>query len=145
MFMVELTIDSHYSLLGVRPDADAAQVRAARDRIVEDLRIRQWREPANREAYLAEQARINHAADELVRPARRAGYDKAHPHLRFFTVRGTVAPVFASAPALVVALRTAVADHLGAAGIPAGPASELDRRDFTADFTHDPLLDGGDP
>ncbi len=141
MFMVELTVDSNYSVLGLKPDAEAAEIREARDRLVEDLRVKQWREPANRDAYLAEQDRINRAAEELARPARREQYDRAHPHLRFFTVRTTAAPMFVALPDRVVALRAAIAAHLDAVGAPLAPASELDRRDFSADFTRTPLLD----
>lgn len=141
MFMVDLTVDSYYSLLGVKPDALPAEVRDARDRKVEDLRLRQLREPGNRDTYLAEQARINQAAEELARPARREQYDRANPHLRFFTVRAAVAPMFVSVPDRVVALRAAIRDHLDAAGAPLPPASDLDRQDFTADFTRHPLLD----
>lgn len=141
MFMVDLTVDSHYSALGVKPDALPAEIRDARDRIVEDLRLRQLREPRNRDAYLAEQARINQAAEELARPARREQYDRANPHLRFFTVRPAVAPMYVSVPDRVVALRAAIRDHLDAAGSPLPPASDLDRQDFTADFTRHPLLD----
>jgi curved DNA-binding protein CbpA len=143
MFMVELTVDSHYSVLGLQPDAHVQQIRDARDRMVEDLRIRQRREPGNRDAYLAEQDRINRAAEELARPARREQYDRAHPHLRFFTVRNAAAPMFVSLPDRVAALRAAIAAHLDALGAPP------DRYDFTADFTRTALLDeparpGGD-
>jgi curved DNA-binding protein CbpA len=142
MFMVELTVDSHYSVLGLKPDAQAAEIREARDRLVNVSRVKQLQEPGNREAHLAEQARINRAAEELARPARREQYDRDHPYLRFFTVRRVAAPMFTFLPDRVAALRAAIAAHLDAMGSPIAPASELDRRDFTADFTRSPLLDG---
>jgi hypothetical protein len=145
MFMIELTVDSHYSVLGLKPDALPAQIRDARDRLVEDLRVKQWLEPGNRDAYLAEQDRINRAAEELARPARREEYDRANPHLRFFTVRTTAEPMFVSVTDRMASLRAAIAAHLDAAGAPLALASELARQDFTADFARNPLLDGDDP
>jgi len=40
MFMVQLDADSYYSLLGVEPNATFAEIRAARDRKVKELRER---------------------------------------------------------------------------------------------------------
>ncbi|MCY1139631.1 hypothetical protein OWR29_16650 [Actinoplanes sp. Pm04-4] len=145
MFMVEIETDSLYSVLGVEPDAPVAEIREARDRLVAQLRAQQRREPANRDELDARQRSIIEAGEELVRPARREKYDRQNPHLRFFTVRTAAAPMFVSLADRLVALRAAVHAHLEAAGEAPPPSTDLDRHDFTADFSPHPLLDGEPP
>jgi curved DNA-binding protein CbpA len=141
MFMVEINTDSLYSVLGVAPDAPPAEIRQARDLLVEQLREQQWRQPTNRDELIERQKAINAAGEELARPARREKYDRENQHLRFFAVRAAAAPLFTAGVDLVAALRHAIADHLDAAGVPLTAASDLDRVDFTADLTWLPLLD----
>jgi hypothetical protein len=141
MFMVEIVTDSHYSTLGVAPDALAAEIRDARDRRVAQLREQERREPTNREALIELQKAVNAAGAELVRPARRERYDRQNPHLRFFAVRTAAAPIFVQPADRLAALRAAIGAHLAAAGVPVAPPSEVDRLDFTADFSRHPLLD----
>jgi curved DNA-binding protein CbpA len=143
MFMVEIDSDSQYSVLGVPPDALAAEIREARDRRIEEVREQQRREPANRDELIKLQKAINAAGEELARPARREQYDRQNPHLRFFTVRTAAAPMFVSAADRLAAVRAAVAAHLDAAGVPAPPGTDLDldQWDLAAECTPHPLLD----
>jgi curved DNA-binding protein CbpA len=127
MFMVELDTDSYYSLLGVEPDATAAEIRQGRDRLVKQLRERQRRESTNREELVERQKEVNAAGEALARPAQREKYDREHAHLRFFTVR---------------VVHRALSEHLRQAGVAVSPLSDLDRVDFGDDLTPNPILDG---
>jgi curved DNA-binding protein CbpA len=141
MFMVDLGGDSHYALLGVSPTATAGEIRRARDRLVQQLREQQRREPTRSPELVRRQKAVNAAGEELARPANRAAYDQANAHLRFFTVRDAAAPMFVDVAARIDVLHRAIAAHLRAAGAPLPPLSDLDRSDFRADQTPNPLLD----
>jgi hypothetical protein len=142
MFMVELDTSSHYSLLGVDPNASFADVRAARDREIKRLRERQRREPTNRDELVERQKQVNAAGEELARPAQREKYDKQHANLRFLAVRSASAPMFDDAGDRLEALYRAIAGHLRALGVSLPPLSDLDRTDFDDDLTPIPMLDG---
>lgn len=141
MFRIQISTDSHYDVLGVAPDATQEQITQARDLGVHSLRVRERNEPANRDELIERQKTLNAIAEELARPARRQKYDQANPHLRYFAVRTAAAPMFVTTADLVAALRTAIAEHLDAAGAPLPAASDLERLDFTGDLTWNPLLD----
>jgi len=144
MFMVDLTGESNYAVLGVDPNAGAAEIREARDRLVRRLRDRERREPGRRQELVDQQKRVNAAADRLVRPAQREAYDRDNPHLRFLTPRRAAAPVFLDRQARLDVLQRAVAAHLAAAGAPLRHTPDLDQPDATADWTPNPLLDGAE-
>lgn len=141
MFMIDLGVESHYSLLGVSPDATAAEIRQARDGLVHRLRERQRREPTRRQELTERQRLINSVGEELVRPAKRAQYDKEHEHLRFFAVRPAAAAMFTDPRDRIDVLHRVISAHLRAAGVSIRPLSDLDRADFTADVTPNELLD----
>ena len=141
MFMVDLGIDSHYALLGVSPDATAAEVRQARDSLIRQLRERQRREPTRRQELTERQRLINNVGEELARPAKRAQYDKDNEHLRFFTIRTAAAAMFTDPPDRIDVLHRVISAHLRAAGVAVRPLSDLDRSDFTADVTPNTVLD----
>ncbi|WP_328473295.1 J domain-containing protein [Actinoplanes sp. NBC_00393] len=141
MFRVELDTDSLYAVLGISPDATQEQINRARDTGVHELRLRQRNEPVNRDELIRLQKILNAAGEELARPARRREYDAANPHLRLFSVRTAAAPMFRDPVDQIVALRRAITRHLDEAGAPPPAASDLERRDFTADMTWHPLLD----
>src|SRR5687768_10264058 len=94
MFMIDLGAESYYSLLGVTPNATAAQIRQARDSLIRELRERQRREPTKRKELEERQKVLNAAGEELARPARRTQYDQDNAHLRFFTIRNAAVPLF---------------------------------------------------
>lgn len=141
MFMIDLGVDSHYSLLGVSPDATAAEIRQARDSLVRELRERQRREPTRRQELTERQRMINNIGEELARPVKREQYDRDHEHLRFFTIRSATAPMFTDPQDRIDVLHRVISAHLRAAGVPVRPLSDLDRDDFTADVTRNDLLD----
>jgi curved DNA-binding protein CbpA len=141
MFMIDLGAESHYSVLGVSPNATAAEIRTARDSLVHALRERQRREPTRRHELTERMRLINNVGDELARPAKRAKYDRDHEHLRFFTIRPASAAMFTDVPDRIDVLHRVISAHLRAAGIRVRPLSDLDRTDFTADLTPNPLLD----
>jgi curved DNA-binding protein CbpA len=139
--MIDLGVDSHYAMLGVSPDATAAEIRKARDTLIRELRERQRREPTRRAELTERQRLINNVGEELARPAKRAQYDKDHEHLRFFTIRSATAAMFTSPQDRIDVLHRAISAHLRAAGVQIRPLSDLDRVDFTADATPNTLLD----
>jgi curved DNA-binding protein CbpA len=141
MFMIDLGSPSHYSQLGVTPDATAAEIRQARDMLIRQLRERQRREPTRRQELVERQRLINNIGEDLARPAKRAQYDKENEHLRFFTVRTAAAAMFTDRRDRIDVLHRVVSAHLRAAGVPVRPLSDLDRADFTADVTPNNLLD----
>jgi curved DNA-binding protein CbpA len=141
MFMVEINTDSLYSVLGVTPDARPADIREARDQLMQQAREQERRQPTKRDELVERQKAINAAGEELARPARREKYDRENQHLRFFAVRTAAAPMFGGGADAVAALRVAIAAHLDAAGVPLAVASDLDRVDFVADLSWHPLLD----
>jgi curved DNA-binding protein CbpA len=141
MFMIDLGVESHYSRLGVSPDASAAQIRQARDNLILELRQRGRREPARRAELTKRAEEINNVGAELSAPAKRARYDKHHQHLRLFTIRSAAAPMFTDPQDRIEVLHRVIGARLREAGVPIRPLSDLDRSDFTADLTPNDLLD----
>ncbi|ANZ41013.1 hypothetical protein BBK82_38575 [Lentzea guizhouensis] len=141
MFMIDLGADSYYSLLGVTPNATAAQIRQARDGLIRELRERQRREPTRRTELDERQRVVNAAGEQLARPARRAQYDQDNAHLRFFTVRTAAAPMFTEPADRTAVLHRMLRDHFAARGTGLPPLSDLDRTDFSADHSPNRLLD----
>ena len=141
MFMIDPGAESYYSLLAVAPDATAAEIREARDRLIHELRTRQRREPTRRGELEERQKEVNAVGEVLVRPARRTRYDEKNAHLRFFTVRPAAAPLFTEQADRVAVLHRVLREHLTAQGVALPPLSDLDRTDFTADHSPHRLLD----
>jgi curved DNA-binding protein CbpA len=141
MFMIDLGVESHYSRLGISPDATAAEIRQARDGLVRQLKEQLRREPGRKDELTKRQEEINNLGTELARPAKRAQYDKEHEHLRFFTVRSAAAPMFADPQDRIDVLHRVISARLRAQGVRIRPLSDLDRGDFTADLTPNDLLD----
>jgi DnaJ-class molecular chaperone len=142
MFMIDLGVESFYTVLGVAPTATAAEIRQARDTLVRELRERQRREPTRRAELEARQKAVNTAGEELARPAKRVQYDRDNAHLRFFTVRDAAAGLFANRADRMDVLYAAISAHLRARGVAVRPRSDLDRVDFSADMTPNAVLDG---
>ncbi|KOV86716.1 DnaJ domain-containing protein [Nocardia sp. NRRL S-836] len=141
MFMIDPGARSYYSLLGVAPDATAAEIRQARFRLIHELRARQRREPTRRGELEEQQKVVNSTSEVLARPARRAEYDRDNAHLRFFTVRRAAAPMFTEPADRVAVLHRVLREHLAAQGVELPPLSDVDRTDFTADHSPNLLLD----
>jgi curved DNA-binding protein CbpA len=141
MFMIDLAGDSLYSRLGVSPDASAGEIRAARDRLIRELREQKRREPARKAELTAREQQVNSDAEMLARPAKREQYDQEHEHLRFFTIRSAAAPMFTSTADRIDVLHRAISAHLRGRGVRIRPLSDVDRGDFTSDVTPNTLLD----
>jgi hypothetical protein len=143
MFMIDMGAASYYSILGLAPDADGRAIRASQSNIFADLeRQRQKARTAEEKAGLSErQQNINRIGDELSNPARRSKYDQQNVHLTFFQVRKAAAPVWDDRELLLRWLHRAVRDFLLEKGEPVEPVTDLERTDFTADFTPNELLE----
>lgn len=143
MFMIDLDGSSPYTLLGVAPTATIAEIRTARDELINRLRTeaRGESDPARKEELEEKQRRINAAADPLVRPARREEFDREHPELRTLTVRSAAAPFFTDPAHRTDVLYRVLFEHLTARGARLHPSSDLYRTGFTADETPNQLLD----
>jgi curved DNA-binding protein CbpA len=143
MFMIDIDVPSHYSLLGVSPAATAAQIRKARDATVLELRtrVRQTVDPEHKAELTEREQAINAAAEVLARPEKREEYDREHPDLRLFTRRVAAAPLFTDPVARVDLLLRSINDHLIRAGAPLRLPSDLYRTDFAQDVTPNSLLD----
>jgi hypothetical protein len=127
--------DSHYALLGIAPEATAAEVRAAVAGYVARLRAGGADEGAVARA---------HGLD-LESGEARAAYDARHPPLPLMRLEPTWDPVFDDRATCLAALRREVESFLLAGGEAVHHPDDATRADFTADFTPTPLLDGREP
>lgn len=142
MFIVDLGAESYYSFFGLTPDATAEEIRAARDRMFRDVEMqRRTADPAEARRLEQKQQEIGAKGDTLARPQKRAEYDRANAHLRLFVVRPAAAPMYLSKADRLFALDRVVRDFLAGAGVDVPPLSDIDRRDFTADYTRNDLLE----
>jgi curved DNA-binding protein CbpA len=142
MFMIDLGVQSYYSLLGVSPSANAAEIREARDRKIKELRERQRiAKGPEAENIKARQKEINAAGETLARPKDREKYDRLNSHLKFFSVRVAAAPLFVEKADRMYVLHRAMREFLAAKGVNLQPLSDIEREDFSADETPIDLLD----
>jgi curved DNA-binding protein CbpA len=143
MFMIDLGTQSYYSVLGVTPSANIAAIRSARDTLVNDLarKMRTAETDAEKLALEVRQKEINAAGETLVRPDKREEYDRAHAHLRFFTVRVASVPMFTDKADGFFVLHRAISEFLAAKGLAVAPLSDLEAQDFLSDETPNDLLE----
>lgn len=143
MFMIDLGVESHYSLLGVDPEASPKDIREAKTRIAGDLeRQRQRaRTPDERRSLEERMVRINAAGDTLAHPQKRGTYDGENTHLTFFVVRKAAAPALEEREVMLRWVHQAIRDFLSSNGEEVDPLSDLERWDFRADFTPNELLE----
>ncbi len=142
MFMIDLGMQSYYSLLGVSPAASAGEIREARDRKIKELRERQRIAQGPEEEKLKDrQKEINAAGETLARPKNREEYDRQNSHLKFFSVRVAAAPLFVEKADRIHVLHRAIREFLAAKSIDLPPLSDIEREDFSADETPIDLLD----
>lgn len=143
MFMVDLGAPSYYSILGIQPDASAAEIRAIASKSCGDLE-RAKHKTANLEEKRRLEDRIvniNRISDELSNVEKRPQYDRRNIHLTFFLVRKAAAPIWQERKLLLRWIHLAVRDFLVTKGETLEPITDLDRSDFTADFTENELLE----
>ena len=80
---------------------------------------------------------------DLLNPTKRESYDGHHPPLRLLELENATRDRFATDRKLFPGLlRRSLARHFEKRGEPVFHPSDQTRRDFTADFSHTPLLDG---
>jgi curved DNA-binding protein CbpA len=141
MFMIDLGVQSHYSVLGLTPDASAKEIRASVMKIVTDLKRQSMRSPEQKRSFEDRVKYFNSIATEMENPEKRAKYDKLNAHLTFFQVRKAVTPVWDERDLLFRWLHQTVRDFLLAQGEAVSPITDLERTDFTGDVTGNELLD----
>jgi len=143
MFMIDLGMQSYYSLLGVSPAASAGEIREARDQKVKELREQQRMAKDSEEKKKLEdrQKEINTAGEKLARPKEREEYDRQNAHLKFFSVRVAAAPMFVEKADRIYVLHRAIREFLAPKGVDLTPLSDIEREDFSADETPIDLLD----
>ncbi len=144
MFMIDLGVQSDYSILGVSPSADAREIRASQTKIFGQLdrqRTTSMRNEEERRKIEEKQANINRIGDKLSNPVERTKYDRQNVHLTFFTIRRTSAAVWGERGLLLRWMHASVRDFLLTQGARVPPMTDLEGRDFSADFTENPLLE----
>ena len=143
MFMIDLGVQSHYSALGIAPDAGAKQIRASASKIAGDFeRQRQRaRTPEEKRRHEERVLRINKISEVLCNPERREEYDRKNAHLTFFLIRKTAAVALEERGARLRWVHQAVREFLLAKGEQIDPLTDLERSDFTADSTPNHLLE----
>jgi len=143
MFMVDLGMSSYYSVLGVSPDADVAVIRAAAATIYGDLERARLKtiSPEEKRNLEGRKVNINSIRDALSNATQRSLYDRGNAHLTFFQVRKAAAPVWLERGLLLRWMHKAVREFLQEKGETIEPLTDLERSDFTADFTANEWLE----
>jgi|SRR5215213_397625 len=144
MFMIDLGAQSYYSALGISPNASIAEIRIACDRVGKELaeKLRVAASDEEREKITGRLKYINSEVGEtLKRPEKRKEYDRAHAHLRFFTVQVAAAPMFVDKVDRMHVMHRIVKDFLSAKGVRLSPLSDVEREDFAGDESPVGLLD----
>lgn len=144
MFMIDLGAQSYYSVLGISPNASIAEIRIACDRAGKELaeKLRGAASDEEREKLNGRLKYINSEVGEtLKRPEKRKEYDRAHAHLRFFTVQVAAAPLFVDKVDRMHVMHRIVKDFLRAKGLRLSPLSDVEREEFAGDESPVELLD----
>jgi curved DNA-binding protein CbpA len=142
MFMIDLGAASHYSILGVLPDAEMPEIREAQNKKFRELELRRLKtgDPDERRILEAQIRDINSIGDTLSNPAARQKYDRDNAHLTFFVIRRAAAPVFDERDLRLEWVHRAVRQFLEEKGEQVDPLTDLERTDFSADYTENALL-----
>jgi curved DNA-binding protein CbpA len=143
MFMIDLGAQSHYSVLGVEPGAPIAEIRASLYKLSGDLERQRLKSgsPEEKRTIEERQQRINKVGDLMTNPAKRTNYDNVNAHLTFFQVRKATTPVWEERDLLLRWLHQTVREFLLSQGEVLRPINDLERTDFTSDFTPNELLE----
>jgi curved DNA-binding protein CbpA len=144
MFMIDLGALSHYSVLGVSPDADPGEIRKSQSKIAGDLarEFARVRNPEEKRRIQEKQQNINAIGEVLSRADKRAQYDESNVHLTFFQIRKAVAPVLAERELLMRWMHQSIRRFLLEKGELLEPVSDLEREEFSGDYSPNELLDG---
>ena len=143
MFLIDLGAPSYYSVLGVLPGADPREVRAQQSKKHAELdrELARTTDPDKRRKLTEQQQVNNRIGDELSDPRKRQAYDETNAHLTFFVVRRAAAPMFDEREPRLRWIHRAVRDFLQRKGEQVDPITDLERVDFTADFSDNAWLD----
>jgi hypothetical protein len=143
MFMFDLGAPSLYSVLGVTPEAEGPEIRAMQNRRHAEVArsLARSTDPEEKRRLEDQLRELNAAGDELANPVRRQGYDRDNAHVTFFVTCRAGAPAFNERDLWFEWIHRAVRDFLAVQGEPVDPMTDLERADFTADFTANELLD----
>jgi hypothetical protein len=126
---------THYTRLGVAPEATEEEIRAAAAGLVARLKACGASEEAISEAH----------GLNLESRAARAAYDAQHPPLPLMRLESTWNPVFDDRATCLAVLRRQLEAFLHHAGETVHRPDDTTRSDFTTDFTPTPLLDTQEP
>jgi curved DNA-binding protein CbpA len=143
MFMIDLGTPSHYSVLGVDPEASAKEIRGKVDKLFGELERKrlQARTPEEKRQLEERQKTINQIAGILANPSKRSDYNRDNAHLTFLALRKTAAPALEERAARLRWVHRAIREFLLAQGEDMEPIDDLERSDFTGDFTPNALLE----
>lgn len=144
MFIIDLGAQSYYSALDISPNASIAEIRIACDRAGKELaeKLRAAASDEERKKITDRLKYINsYVGETLKRPETRKEYDRAHAHLRFFTVQVAAAPMFVDKVDRMHVMHRIVKDFLAERGVLLSPLSDVEREDFTGDESPIELLD----
>jgi hypothetical protein len=143
VFMIDLSIESHYSVLGVSPDADVKEIRKAKDDRVNEikLKLRETKDPDEIARLEEAELAASIAGNTLGPPAERAKYDQENAHLKFFIIQSAAIPLYTSSADRAYVLHRVMRAFLAEKGCHLPPLTDLERDDFSADETPVELLD----
>jgi curved DNA-binding protein CbpA len=143
MFMIDLGAESLYSKIGLSPNATNAEIRTARDNLIQKLveEGRQTTDPEMKKSNEDRQKEINSAGDRLAAPEDRKKYDAENAHLKFFLPQVAAAPLFAEKSDRMIVLHRSIREFLVSKGEVLSPLSDVERFDFSSDETPIGLLD----
>lgn len=143
MFMIDLSMPSHYSNLGISPDVDGSEIRASLNHRYGDLERQRLkaRNPDEKRQLAEQQKMLNRIGDLLSNPTERKKYDQENAHLTFFLIQEAGAEPLVNKAARVEWLHGVLHSFLARRGESVSPVTDLERTDFTADFTENERLD----
>lgn len=145
IFMIDLKTQSYYSELGIGPEASIKEIRDSKARIAGELdRQRKMARLDSDERRTLEERmkKVNSIGDELSNPNKKQAYDAANSHLTFYVIRKASAPILDDRELRLRWVHKAVREFLVQRGETVMPLADLERSDFSADFTPNQLLDG---
>ena len=143
MYMINLDSESHYTKLGLLPDASIKEIRASKTKIVGDLKHEraQARCAEERKRLDALITDLNTISDTLTNPTRKADYDAANAQLTFFIVLRATAPILEERDLRMRWVHNALRNFLLTKGETVSPLDDLERIDFSGDYSRNSLLE----
>jgi hypothetical protein len=143
MFMIDLGVESHYSVLGVSPDASVNEIRDKKNDLVDAVKrkLRETKDPEEIKRLKAEELMLTDAGNTLCRGTDREAYNEQNAHLRFFTIQSASIPFYRRDADRLYVLHRVLRAFLAEKGCEILPLTEVERTDFSADESPIQLLD----